>query len=144
MPSSFLNIPVDFSSITKKAELRRININQSIHNMLHLILTTSYGEVKFDPSFGCEIWLHDFETIYNPQTFKEILKKSLLQSIRNNEKRLTNVSIDFQFEQKEIISKIKNKRFKTRIVILINGLIEETNEPFGHRETFFIGPLSYS
>ena len=144
MPSSYLNIPVDFNSIMKKTELRRINVKQSIHNLLHLILTTAYGEVRFDPSFGCEIWMHDFETIYNPQAFKENLKKSLLQSIRNNEKRLTNVSIDFQIEQMEIISKIKNKRFKTRIILAINGLVEETNEPFVHRETFFIGPLSYS
>jgi phage baseplate assembly protein W len=144
MPSTYLNLPVDFGSIIRKAELRRINVNQSIHNMLHLILTTSHEEVRFDPSFGCEIWLHDFETIYNPQAFKENIKKSLLLSIRNNEKRLTNVSIDFKIEQMEVISKIKNKRFKTRIVILINGLIEETNEPFVHRETFFIGPLSFT
>jgi phage baseplate assembly protein W len=144
MFTTFLNNPVSFGAIIRKAETRRIDLKQSIHNMLHLILTTSFGEVKHDPFFGCEIWQFDFENIYNPHSFKEDLKRSLQNSIRKNEKRLSRVTVDLQIEQLEISTRIKNKRIKTRIVLLISGLIEKTNEEFLHQEVFFIGPLSYS
>jgi phage baseplate assembly protein W len=144
MFASYLNIPVNFGDIIRKVELRRVDVRQSIHNMIHLILTTSHGEVKSDPLFGCDIWQFDFETIYNPHSFKEELKRSLQNSIKNNEKRLMNVSVELQIEQLEVMAKINNKRIKTRIAIVVNGVIEETNEPFAHKEMFFIGPLSYS
>lgn len=144
MFTTFLNIPVRFGDIIRKAETRRIDLKQSIHNMIHLILTTSFGEVKHDPYFGCEIWQFDFENIYNPHAFKEDLKRSLQNSIRKNEKRLSGVNVDLQIEQMEISTRIKNKRIKTRIVLLISGLIEKTNEEFSHQEILFIGPLSYS
>jgi phage baseplate assembly protein W len=144
MFTEYLNIPVDFGGLIKKAELKRIDITQSIRKMIHLILTTSYGEARFDPMFGCEIWAHDFETIYNPHSFKEDLKKSLQNTIKRNEKRLSNVTIDLQIEQLEVGSKIKNKRIKTRVALTVNGSIEKTNDVFSHKEVFFIGPLSYS
>lgn len=143
MFTTFLNNPVRFGAIIRKAETHRVDLKQSIHNMIHLILTTSYGEVKHDPFFGCEIWQFDFENIYNPHAFKEDLKRSLQNSIRKNEKRLSRVSVDLQIEQMEILTRIKNKRIKTRILVLVSGLIEKTNEEFVHQEVFFIGPLSY-
>jgi len=144
MISSYLGIPVNFGTIIRKAELDRVDIKQSIRNMIHLIITTSCGEVKCDPLFGCEIWQYDFDTIYNSHALKEELKKSILSSIRNNEKRLSNLSIDLHIEQLEVMTRIRNKRIKTRVVLAVNGLIEVTDEPFTHQEVFFIGPLSYS
>ncbi len=144
MFATFLNNPVRFGAIMRKAETRRVDLKQSIHIMIHLILTTSFGEVKHDPFFGCEIWQFDFENIYNPHSFKEDLKRSLQNSIRKNEKRLTRVNVDLQIEQLEITTRIKNKRIKTRILLGVSGLIEKTNEEFVHQEVFFIGPLSYS
>jgi phage baseplate assembly protein W len=144
MFTTFLYNPVRFGAIIRKAETRRVDLKQSIHNMIHLILTTSFGEVKHDPFFGCEIWQFDFENIYNPHAFKEDLKRSLQNSIRKNEKRLTRVNVDLQIEQMEISTRIKNKRIKTRIMLVVSGLIEKTNEEFAHHEVFFIGPLSYS
>jgi phage baseplate assembly protein W len=141
---SFINIPVRFGDIIRKAETRRVDLKQSIYKMIHLILTTSFGEVKHDPYFGCEIWQFDFENIYNPHGFKEDLKRSLQNSIRKNEKRLSRVNVELQIEQMELSARIKNKRVKTRIVIVVSGLIEKTNEEFVCQEIFFIGPLSYS
>jgi phage baseplate assembly protein W len=139
----YLDLPIKFEDLKLKKDTRRVDVKQSIHNMIHLITTTAYNEVSHDPEFGSEIWVHDFENIYNPHAFKEKLKKSLQNSIKNHEKRLVNVSIDFQVEQVEITTRVKNKRIKTRIKLVVNGVIEKTNEAFGHQEMFFIGPLSY-
>ena len=110
--------------------------------MLHLITVTSYNEVKHDPFFGTEISNYDFENIYNTHTLKNELRKSILNSIRNNESRLTNVSIDLNIDQVEINTRSQN-RIKTQITMIIDGVIEKTNESFSHREMFYIGPLSY-
>ncbi|MBN2738647.1 MAG: GPW/gp25 family protein [Spirochaetales bacterium] len=139
----YLDIPLAFSDILDKKELRRIDLNRSIHNMIHLITITTYNEVKHDPSFGTEIWKYDFENVYNIHSLKDEFKKSILSSIRNNEKRLINVSIDLQIEQIEIRTIVQGKRVKTQIKLFIDGVIDKTNEPFNHLETFFIGPLSY-
>lgn len=143
MYSSYLNIPFNFREIKHKEQVDRIDLKRSIHNMIHLITTTEYSEVRHDPGFGCDIWQYDFENIYNPHAFKEELRKSIKDSIGNNEKRLVNVNVDLQIEQVEISTRIMNKRIKTRIRLTVTGLIEKTNEPLEHREMFFIGPLSY-
>ena len=143
MFTTFLNIPVNVKDIIHKSEAKRVNAKNSIHNMIHLIVTTAYGEMRQNPSFGCDIWRFDFENIYNLNAFKEEMRKSLQNTIKSNEKRLVNVSIDLQIEQVEVMSRVRNKRIKTRISFVLNGTLEKTNELFTHQELFFIGPLSY-
>jgi len=75
MYSSFLNIPVNFKEIKQKDEVQRVSVINSLHNLIHLIVTTEYGEMRHNPSFGCDIWKFDFENIYNLSSFKEELKK---------------------------------------------------------------------
>jgi phage baseplate assembly protein W len=144
MITTFLNIPINFGDLKQKAEVRRTSVVNSLHNMIHLITTTAFGEVRHNPDFGCDIWKYDFENIYNPLSFKEELKKSIRNSLLTNEKRLININVDLQIEQVEVTSKFKNRRIKIRILLIVTGIIEKTNEPFTHREMFFIGPLSYN
>ena len=144
MSTTFLNIPINFKDIKQKGEVSRINVNKSIHNVIHLIVTTAYGEMRHNPSFGCDIWKFDFENIYNLPSFKEELKKSLRNSILNNEKRLININVDLHIEQVEVPTKVSNKRIKIRILFIIEGIIEKTNEVFTHQDRFYVGPLSYS
>ncbi len=141
MINSYIDIPINFKVITQKQEIPKISMKQSIHNMIHLISTTSFGELKHDQDFGCEIWMHDFNNIYNTHSFKEDLRKSIKQSIEKNEKRIENVNVELNIEQAEI--KIKGRRAKVRVNLIVTGTIEKTNEQLTHHEKFFIGPLSY-
>lgn len=143
MISSYLNIPLKLGDVKHKIDIGRVDLKGSIHNHIRLIATTAFGEVKHNPSFGCDVWKFDFENIYNPHSFKEEMIKSLLNSIKTNEKRLNNINVDLQIEQVEVPTRIKNKRIKTRIILQVTGVTEKTNEPFKHQELFFIGPLSY-
>jgi len=144
MDYQYLRIPLDLDQIMLKGHIQRIDDKQSIHEMIHLITTTSFGEVKHEPTFGCDIWKYDFENIYNPHWFKEELRQSILTSLHNNEKRLEQVNVDLAIEQVEIPTMINNRRVKTRINLVVEAIIAKTNERFMHQETFFIGPLSYS
>lgn len=141
--AEYLDIPLALKEIMSQDDVRRVDMQRSIHNMIHLITMTSYDEVRHDPSFGTEIFNYDFENIYNTHYLKDELKRSLLTSIRNNEKRLIDVSIELQIEQVEFSTRVNNRRVKTQIEMIIKGTIDKTNEPFQHHEKFFIGPLSY-
>lgn len=141
--ADYLDIPILLNEIMNQKDLKRIDLKSSIHNMIHLITVTSYSEVKHNPTFGTEISNYDFENIYNTHSLKDELKKSILDSIRSNEKRLTNLTIDLQIDQVEIRTKVYNKRIKTQIRLIIEGVIDKTNELLKHQETLFIGPLSY-
>jgi len=144
MFTSFLNIPINFKDIRQKGEATRISVNDSIHNMMHLIITTTFGEIRHNPSFGSDLWKFDFENIYNLPSFKEELKNSLRNSILNNEKRLVDINVELQIQQVEVPTKVSNKRIKIRIIYIVSGVIEKTNEVFTHKDKFYIGPLSYS
>lgn len=144
MSKSFICIPINFKDIKLKDEVQRISVNNSIHNMIHLIATTEFGEVRHNGTFGCDIWKYDFENIYNIASFKEEIKKSLRNSILENEKRLVNTTVDLHIDQVDVPTKVGNKRIKIRVLFLVSGIIEETNEPFTHQDKFYIGPLSYS
>ena len=141
--AEYLDIPIAFEDIMNMKDVKRVDLKKSIQNIIHLISTTSYNEVSHDPLFGTEIWKYDFENIYNTHILKDELKNSILNSIKNNEKRLIQVSIDVQIDQVEIGTKIQNRRVKTQINLIIDGVIDKTNERIKFQETFFIGPLSY-
>ena len=141
--ADYLNIPLRLKEIMNKKDLPKVDLMRSIHNMIHLIIITSYNEVKHDPSFGTEISNYDFENIYNTHYLKSELEKSLLDSIRNNEKRLNDVKISLQIDQVEFTGKVRKRRVKTQIRMVITGVVDKTNEQFRHSEAFFIGPLSY-
>lgn len=141
--TDYLKIPISLNRIIEQKDLQRTDVKTSIHDMIHLISVTAYNEVAHDSDFGTEIWKYDFENIYNTHFLKEELKKSVRKSIQKNEKRLNSVNVDLQIEQVEINTRIQNKRIKTIIKMEITGVIDKTNEPFKHVDSFFIGPLSY-
>lgn len=143
MYENYLNIPVRFKEIRQKGEVPRINAAISIHDMIHLIIITECGEMRNNPEFGCDLRKFDFENIYNLPKFREELRKSLLDSIQCNERRLSGIRVDLQLEQAEVPFKMNNLRIKIRITLNITGTIEKTNEMFAHQEKFYIGPLSY-
>jgi hypothetical protein len=141
MANDFLQIPINAELITRQKQLKRCSLNESVSDLMHLIIITHFGENKQDVSFGNELWEHDFETIDNIQAFKERLSESLQKTIIQHEKRLADTKVDVGFEQ--VLTTVYNRRVRHRIQITIEGILRKTNENFIHQEVFFMGPLSY-
>lgn len=141
--NDYLDIPFACNTIMRQKDAGRIDLKSSIHNMIHLITVTAYDEVRHDPLFGTEIYEFDFENIYNTNVLRDHLRKSVLQAVNSNEKRLINVNIDLKIDQVEMSTRFGGKRVKTQIQMKVNAVIDKTNEPFQHDEVFYIGPLSY-
>ena len=139
--NEFYTIPLQLGKVTRKKEIPKCGLPDSVAQMIHLIVTTGFGECKYNPSFGCEIWEKDFENIVNSQLYRENLRKSIQYTIEKQEPRLTGIRVDIQMEQVDY--RMFNRRTKSRIRIRITGMLTKTNEPFTFSDQFFIGPLSY-
>lgn len=140
--ADYYQIPFRFNQLTERQDHPKCELAESVVSMLHLITITHFGECKFDETFGCEIWEHDFENITNTQLYKEQLRKSIQQTIEVYEPRLSISRVDIQIEQ--VDSQIGKKRTKSRINLHVKGTLSKTNEPFSFKEQFYIGPLSYT
>jgi phage baseplate assembly protein W len=139
--NEYYKIPLHLGKITQKKEIPKCSLPDSVAQMIHLIVTTGYGECKPNPTFGSEIWEKDFENIANSQAYRENLRKSIQSTLEKQEPRLTGIRVDIQMEQVDYM--LFTRRAKSRIKIKVTGLLTKTNEPFSYSDQFFIGPLSY-
>jgi predicted component of type VI protein secretion system len=144
MPISYYTLPFDVGLITKKVELPRCSLKQSIAHHLHLLLTTSFGELLCDQKFGNSIWDADFDNVDYRSRQKEVILQSLLAAIKQYEPRIENIRIDTTLYQEEVLAYTSNTRAKKRLDVVINATIKSTNEPIVYRDNFFISPLSYN
>ena len=139
--NEYYKLPLRLGSVSRKTEIPKCTLPESVAQMVHLIVTTSFGECKHNASFGSEIWEKDFENISNSQLYRENLRRSIQSAIEKNEPRLTGIKVDIQIEQVDYM--LFNRRTKSRIKLKVTGLLAKTNEPFSVSDQFFIGPLSY-
>ena len=143
MHFEYLCLPLALDKAIRQQELPRCSLKESVMQHLHLLLTTGFGEFPGDESFGCGIWDNDFDNVTSAHKLREIIRQSLLQSIQQKEKRLTNVRVDLTLVQQELAGSNGMRRIKKRIDITVTGTLQLTNERIQFRDTFFVGPLSY-
>ena len=137
------SMPLRLDIIMQKKEHPKCSPQQSVAQQLHLLVTTAFGELSFDNAFGCNIWEHDFDNLTSGHKLKEMIRQSLLQSIQQHEKRLSNVRVEILVRQEELWEYTNARRVKKRMDVTITGVLQLTNEKFSYTDSFFVGPLSY-
>jgi len=146
MKNTFYSLPLKCEILTKKnSEIEHpvCNFDESIAKNVFLLITTHFGEHRFNPSLGCEIWSSDFQLIGNVNVWKEKIRKSVETVIQNHEKRLRNLNVSLDLSEEEIKSPITELvSIKKRLAIRIKGKTLSTGEDFSFETKFFISPLS--
>ncbi len=142
MKQQFYSLPLALDQVIHQRELIKCSLQKSIEQHLHLILTTAFGELPGDEAFGCCIWDNDFDIVTSGHSLRESLRQSILESIKQYERRLCNVRVELAIRQQELQVDI-GRQIKKKVEISIAALLQSTNEKFSHRYNFFIGPLSY-
>lgn len=143
MQFEYFTLPMSLDKVMRKEELPKCTLQQSVMQHLHLLLTTGFGEFPGDENFGCAIWDNEFDNVSSAHKVKEIIRQSLLQSIQQKEKRLSNIKVELTILQEELPETSGNKSIKKRIDIIVTGVLQNTNERLQFRDSFFVGPLSY-
>lgn len=140
MQQQYFSLPLDLGCVIHREEHPRVSLQQSVMQHLHLLLTTAFGEFPGDEDFGCGIWDHDFDNVTSAHKLKEVIRQSLLVSIREKEKRLSHTRVDLMIIQEEMPGV---HSIKKRASITVSGILTQTNEPFSFKDSFYVGPLSY-
>lgn len=141
---SYYSIPLKPDILLKKERHPLTTLENAIRQHIHLLLKTHYEECCFDPAYGCYVWDKDFENIQSVSRWKDDLGDLVLQSLRDYEKRLSQVSVHIEIDEPMVIDPKTRKvvRTKKRITIRIRGTVKKTNQPLEHIEYMFFSPLS--
>ncbi|MUH34700.1 hypothetical protein D9O36_02495 [Zobellia amurskyensis] len=143
MNTKYYTLPFNTKKVMNSEVHDSCNLNQSISHYIHLVNTSSFGECAFDESFGCSLWLVDFDNLKSTNRLKDFIQESLYDALIIHERRLDAIRINVRIKQEELFGLERSNRIKKRIDIRIKGKVKRTNEDFSYTEYFYIGPLSY-
>ena len=140
---NYFTIPIKANRLITQESHDTCDLKQSIVYHIHLINTSYFGECSFDESYGCTIWDIDFDNLSSSNKVKEMIRESLIESLKKHEKRLSKIAIEVNIKQEEIPSLKNGITVKKKVTLQIKGKIKKTDEDFHYNEYFYIGPLSY-
>jgi hypothetical protein len=140
MTPKYYTLPLQVNTLLNKQQHSLCGLPQSIAQNIYLVITSHFGESYYDDNFGCLIWEKDFELLGNTKWI-DYIEPSLIESIQQNERRLSKADVKIKVDEFEFISKT-SARAKKRIQILVTGIITKTNESFRFSEYVYISPLS--
>lgn len=144
MKNLYYTLPLDFSQLMKKnQEHAYTTYDQSIAQNIFVLITSKFGEHRFDETLGCEVWESDFQLITNQNIWKDKIRRSIESLIERFEKRLKNCIVDIDLIESEITSPMTNKKsVKKCIHLRISANTLLTGEKFQFVTKMFISPLS--
>ena len=145
MENDFYKYPLQFSKLFKIDDLQRCGLGESISQNLQLIITSHYGEHRYNPVYGCEIWEMDFDLIMSLKVWEEKLRKSLERAILENEKRIEKADIEVKISEVERkFDAAKLASIKRKVDIYMRASIVSTGESFRFHTDLFLSPISYN
>ncbi len=142
MKELFYKIPFDFKKLAVGEDARKVTLEESLAQYISLIITTVFGEYKYDLDFGTIIWETDFNLLANPNQLKDLIKESVFEKIRKYEKRLTITDVTLGVVE-DTISHETNVRVKKRLDIIVYGIINQTNQPYYYKSSYYLAPFSF-
>lgn len=142
MKDLFYKIPIDFKRLTSGEDIRKVTIEESLAQYISLIITTIFGEYKYDDGFGTVIWETDFNLLANANQLKDMIKESVHEKVKQYEKRLIVTDVTLGVSE-DTISYETNIRVKKRLDIVVYGVIKKTNQPYYYKSSYFLAPFSF-
>src|SRR5579859_439936 len=121
MPSEYHALPLQLDVIPQQGLLQLCSARQSIAHHIHLILTTSLGELAGNEAFGCGLWDADFDNLTSRSKLKDGLVQALTEAIKAHEPRLDHIRTELQMNQEELSGSNSNRRIKNRLDITISA-----------------------
>ncbi len=142
MNDLYYRIPFDFKKLTQGQDAYKVTIEESLAQFISLILTTIFGEYKYDEEFGTIIWETDYNFLANPNLIKDEIKGSVFEKVKKYEKRLIVNDVNLAVVE-DTISYETNIRVKKRLDIIVYGTIKLTNQPYYYRSSYYMAPFSF-
>jgi phage baseplate assembly protein W len=142
MKGQYYKLPLDLSRVLQKKDMPVCNLEESVAQHIHLLITTVLGENKDDPGYGCQLWDADFDIKATNNEIKEQVENSVRAAILRYEKRLSQIRVT-AFVSQEELAMATGKKIKKKIKVSVNGILAKNNNPFQYSSYFFVSPLSF-
>jgi phage baseplate assembly protein W len=143
MKQHYYSLPLRLDEVIQGQNLSVGSLEESIDQHLHLLITTSFGEIEYDKTFGCIVWETDFDNLTTVNKLRDEIKQSVAEIIQKYEPRLEKVKVDVVIRQEELPARINGRHVKKKIILQVNGIVKFTRRPYSFTDRFFAGPLSY-
>ena len=140
----YYKIPIRFKDLIEKKEPEKTTLENSIAQYINMILTSSFGECKFNEMFGCSIWETDFDLLSDNISLRDKIKNDVRGALLRHETRLNLKEVVIAISETRSASYNNSYRLKKRVDVSIYGYVKKTNRPFDFYSHFFVGPLSYN
>jgi len=90
----FYDLSDDIYAKTKDNDIPILPNVQSIMQSVLNILSTRKGERIYNPEFGCDVDKYLFD--FNDPVMHDLIKKEIINSIKKNEPRVTDIKVDIE------------------------------------------------
>ena len=138
----FYRIPFDFKKLSIGEDAERVSIEESLAQYISLIISTIFGEYKYDEDFGTIIWETDFNFLANANQLKDMIKESVFEKVKKYEKRLQITDVTLAVVE-DTVSYDVNIRVKKRLDIVVYGIIKQTNQSYYYKSSYYMAPFSF-
>lgn len=141
----YFSSPFPFKEVmTPSTKVAKIDLEESIRANIQSLILTRIGEVGYDREMGYDIWDYDKQVFYYDKTpyyndSKEASERGLLESstearnnftkrlqtlVRENEIRLEEITVSFNFEKTDEDKHLH--LYQRKVKIEVNGRIKST------------------
>lgn len=144
-PGYVYKLPLDTGHFLKSRTLPKCSLQESIRDHIQLLLTTAYGECRFDPEYGCEIWEHEFEHSQISKIWIDRMSLRIKASLAKYETRLTNIQVQTSITEEEFQKRDQSDKtvgLKKCLKIHVTGSLWSTNEEFYTNGKIYLSPFS--
>lgn len=139
----YYKIPFNFGDIINGKDSHICSLAESIAQHIQLLITTKFGESRYNPKYGNAIWELEFERAINESKWTEEFRQSVLKAIISYEPRLVKVYVEIHAELVEKTWPMKNyTEIKKKVTILVKANLIETDEKFSFKTDLFLSPMS--
>ena len=140
----YYRLPFDFGRILAGEDaMPSANLGENIAQHIQLLITTRFGENRYDPNYGNAVWELEFENALSDSQWDERFRLSVIDAIKQYEPRLTNPDAIIHSEVVEKVWPIKEyTEIKKKVTIVVKARIAETGEQFGFKTELFLSPMS--
>lgn len=142
MKELYFRLPFDYKKLTTGNDATKVTMEESLAQFITVIISTIFGEYKYDEDFGTIIWDTDFDLLANPTKLKDLIKESVQEKVGKYEKRLRVTEVTLGVNE-DTLSHETKIRVKKRLDIVVYGIIKKTNQPYYFRSSYFLAPISF-
>ncbi|WP_445456851.1 GPW/gp25 family protein [Flavobacterium sp. HNIBRBA15423] len=142
MKDLYYKIPFDYKKLSTGNDATKVTIEESLAQFMSVIISTIFGEYKYDDEFGTVIWDTDFNLLANPNKLKDMIRESVHEKVNKYEKRLKVTEVTLGVNE-NTLSYESNIRVKKRLDIVVYGVIKKTNQPYYFKSSYYLAPFSF-